>query len=69
LLALLKDPELSAKVDWDALAAELSTETTTCTVGALKKRISRMKIAAKVDDEYAIHHKILSNCTDFLIHK
>ncbi|KAI4750555.1 hypothetical protein E4T52_16876 [Aureobasidium sp. EXF-3400] len=51
LLALLKDPELSANVDWDALAAELSTETVTCTVGALKKRISRMKIAAKVDND------------------
>ncbi|KAG9709573.1 hypothetical protein KCU73_g11790, partial [Aureobasidium melanogenum] len=46
LLAVLKDPSASANIDWDALAAELSTDTVTCTVSALKKHISRIRIAA-----------------------
>ncbi|KAI4844699.1 hypothetical protein E4T44_06042 [Aureobasidium sp. EXF-8845] len=40
LIEILKDPNLSANIDWDGLAAELSTETISCTVGGLKKRNS-----------------------------
>jgi hypothetical protein len=64
LLAFLKDPALSANVDWDGLAADLSTEHATCTVGALKKRISRIKTAVKEDNEYALCFKIPSNYTN-----
>ncbi|KAH0288880.1 hypothetical protein M436DRAFT_83970 [Aureobasidium namibiae CBS 147.97] len=47
LLAILRDPESSANINWEVLAAELSTDTVTCTIGALKKHISRIKIAVK----------------------
>ncbi|KAG9965564.1 hypothetical protein KCU61_g1836, partial [Aureobasidium melanogenum] len=50
LLAVLKDPSASANIDWDALAAELSTDTVTYTVSALKKHISRIRIAARDDN-------------------
>ncbi|KAI4724874.1 hypothetical protein E4T49_07347 [Aureobasidium sp. EXF-10728] len=51
LLAVLKDPSASANVDWDALAAELTTDAATCTVSALKKHISRIRVAAKNDND------------------
>ncbi|CAD0110103.1 unnamed protein product, partial [Aureobasidium uvarum] len=53
LLAVLKDPSASANVDWDALAAELTTDAATCTVAALKKHISRIRVAAKNDNDTA----------------
>jgi hypothetical protein len=52
LLAFLKDPALSANIDWDGLAADL------------KKRISRIKTAVKEDNEYALCFKIPSNYTN-----
>jgi len=64
LLALLRDPNLTANIDWDGLAAELST-----TVGALKKRISRIKIAAKENNEYVLTNETLSNRTDFQVQR
>ncbi|CAD0087344.1 unnamed protein product [Aureobasidium vineae] len=51
LLAVLKDPSASANVDWDALAAELTTDAATCTVAALKKHTSRIRVAAKNDND------------------
>jgi hypothetical protein len=82
LIEILKDPNLSANIDWDGLAAKLSTETISCTVGGLKKRnfnrllptseetltsaidISRMKIAARDDNGYALNYKYTSNYID-----
>ncbi|KAK6008729.1 hypothetical protein QM012_000632 [Aureobasidium pullulans] len=50
LLRVLKDPNASANINWDALAAELTTDTATCTVAALKKHISRIRVAARDDN-------------------
>jgi hypothetical protein len=69
LLEFLKDPNLSANVDWDSLAAKLSTESATCTTSALKKHVSRIKIAAKEDNKYALYYSTPSNCTDLCAHQ
>ncbi|KAI5276707.1 hypothetical protein E4T47_00451 [Aureobasidium subglaciale] len=47
LLYILKDSNAAATLDWDSLAADLSTETATCTVAALKKHLSRLRVSVK----------------------
>lgn len=68
LLAILRDPNASANIDWEALAAELSTDTVTCTVGALRKHISRIKVAVKDVNGYAVIHKTASCFTDLPVY-
>lgn len=64
LLAILRDPNASANINWEALAAELTTDTVTCTIGALKKHISRIKIAVKDVNRYDVFHKTRLNFAD-----
>ncbi|THW54570.1 hypothetical protein D6D25_03592 [Aureobasidium pullulans] len=47
LLAILKDASVTANINWDDLAAEISTEAATCSVAALKKHLSRLRISVK----------------------
>ncbi|KAI5207129.1 hypothetical protein E4T39_02186 [Aureobasidium subglaciale] len=47
LLCIPKDSNAAASIDWDALAADLSTEAATCTVSALKKHLSRLRVSVK----------------------
>lgn len=64
LLAVLKDPNASANINWDSLAAELTTDTATCTVAALKKHISRIRVAARDDNGYGLTHRTWLNHAD-----
>jgi len=64
----LKDPESSANINWEVLAAELSTDTVTCTIGALKKHISRIKVAVKDVNRYVLVHETVSHFANLRVY-